>query len=215
MEKSEAIRIYTQLIDDNLVLIEKLIAMGSTEKTTLNAVARYYCAADIADANSVFKNVLMVLGVSHQGAEGDTSQDYRLSAESIIAQIPITITVKGDVDNRISKAFAQVFSKRGFKTGAATSTVSADRSYTLNADFKMEDVPNDSKYQFTRFVLTAALKDRNGAELLPFSKTNREGHATQNEARQRAIRSAEMVISEGEFAEEFDAYLDSLRRKGH
>jgi hypothetical protein len=205
MEKSETIRIYTQLINDNIALIEKLTAVGSREKVTINTVSRYYYAADIADANAVFKNVLMVLGVSHQGAGGHTGYDYRLSAENIAAQIPIMIIVKGDVDNRISKAFAQVFSRRGFKTNAATSLASTDRPYTLNADFKMEDMPvSDSRYKYTRFVLTAALLGKDGAELLSFSTTNREGHATQNEARQRAIRSAEMAISEGEFAEKFD-----------
>jgi hypothetical protein len=208
MEKSEAIRIYTQLIDDNLVLIEKLIAVPAVEKTTINAAARYYCAADIADANAVFKNVLMVLGVSYQGAEGDTGHDYRLSAENIIAQIPIAITVKGDVDSRISKAFALVFSRRGFRTSAAENAVSADRPYTLKADFKMEDAPlRDSKYKFTWFVLTASLVGKDGTELLSFSETDREGHTIQDEARQRAIRSAETLITESGFARKFDAYL--------
>ncbi|GHT60404.1 hypothetical protein FACS1894109_18010 [Spirochaetia bacterium] len=212
MEKSELIRIYTQLINDNLVLIEKFIALDSAEKTTINAVARYYCAADIADANAVFKNVLMVLGVSHQGAGDGTGHDYRLSAEKIIAQIPIAITVKGDIDGRISKAFAQVFSKRGFKTSVAAGTASADRPYTLSADFKMEDAPvTDSQYQFTRFVLTAAFMGKDGAELLSFSETGREGHITQSDALQRAIRSAEIMITEDSFAREFAAYLDSLR----
>ncbi|GHV77849.1 hypothetical protein AGMMS49942_26700 [Spirochaetia bacterium] len=216
MEKAEAIRIYTQLINDNLVLIEKLIALGSAEKTTVNAAARYYCAADIADANAVFKNVLMVLGVSHQDAGNNTGHDYRLSAENILAQIPITITVKGDVDNRISKAFAQVFSGRGFRTNTVPGATSADRPYTLRAEFKMEDVPaNDSKYQYTRFVLTAALMGKDGAELLSFSETGREGHTTQSEARQRAIHSAEIIITEDSFAKEFAAYLDSLRTITH
>jgi hypothetical protein len=216
MEKPEVIRIYTQLINDNLVLIEKLIAPGSAEETTINAAARYYCAADIADANAVFKNVLMVLGASYQGAGGGTGHDYRLSAEKIIAQIPIAIAVNGDVDGRISKAFAQVFSKQGFKTGSAEGVAPVDRPYTLSADFITEDVPvPDSKYQFTRFVLTAAFMGKDGAELLSFSETGREGHATQGEARQRAIRSAEIIITEDSFAREFTAYLDSLRTISH
>ncbi|GHT92214.1 hypothetical protein FACS1894140_3930 [Spirochaetia bacterium] len=214
MEKSEVIRIYTRLINDNLVLIEKLIALGSAEKTTINAAARYYCAADIADANAVFKNVLMVLGVSPQGAGGGTGHDYRLSAEKIIAQIPIAIRVKGDVDGRISKAFAQVFSKRGFKTSVAAGAAAADRPYTLLADFQTVDVP-DSKYQYTRFVLSAALMGKDGAELLSLSETGREGHTAQSEALQRAIHSAEMLITEGEFAREFAVYLDSLRTITH
>jgi hypothetical protein len=126
-----------------------------------------------------------------------------------VALIVIQVTVSGDVDSRISNAFSSVFSRRGFRTSAAPGTVSGN--YTLAADFKMEDVPvTGSKYLYTRFVLTAALRGKDGAALLSFSETNREGHATQNEARQRAIRSAETVITEGGFAGEFDTYLDSL-----
>ncbi|GHV07943.1 hypothetical protein FACS189485_18880 [Spirochaetia bacterium] len=59
------------------------------------------------------------------------------------------------------------------------------------------------------FVSKQRFKD--GAELLSFSETGREGHITQSDARQRAIRSAEIMITEDSFAREFAAYLDSLR----
>jgi hypothetical protein len=121
------------------------------------------------------------------------------------ALIVIRVEVSGDVDSRISKAFASVFSKRGFRTAVT------DKSYTLKADFKLEDVPFDGgKYQYTRFILTAALTGQNGAELLSWSENDREGHTIQREARQQAILQAETVITESGFAKEFDAYLDSL-----
>ncbi|GHT72523.1 hypothetical protein FACS1894110_26890 [Spirochaetia bacterium] len=64
-------------------------------------------------------------------------------------------------------------------------------------------------------MLTGSLTDKDGTALLSFSETGREGHITQSDARQRAIRSAETLITEGGFAKEFNAYLDSLRTITH
>jgi hypothetical protein len=206
MEKSEVIRIYTQLIDDNLVSIEKLIAMDPAENTGINAVARYYCAADIADIHTVFKNMLLVLGVSHRSTKSNTPIDYRLLAKNTAAQIPITITVQGDVDGRIKAAFAFVFSEAGFTSG------SKDSRYRLDAELKIAPEESSSPYLFSRYTLTASLLDAsNKSTVLPFSVSDREGHTTQSSADNRALIAAENKIKT-DYAAMFETYLKSTMR---
>jgi hypothetical protein len=164
-------------------------------------------AASVAELTDSFYTILGVLepGIASQ-RPAYTADTIKALMREQAALIVVRTEVAGDVDSRISKAFASVFSKRSFRTSAASTG-----SYTLKADFKLEDVQfDDPKYKYTRFVLTASLMSKDGAELLSFSKNNREGHTIQREAQQRAIFRAEAAITEGDFAKEFDAYLDSL-----
>jgi hypothetical protein len=43
-----------------------------------------------------------------------------------------------------------------------------------------------------------------------FQSEGREGHANEQQARQRAIRKVEEVAGKDEFVKEFDGYLSSL-----
>jgi hypothetical protein len=214
MNRTEGAARYRALIQENEKLIETLKASAEKASGTFAAYEDLRLAATIAELTDNFYTILGVLqpGTVNQRPAYGNAEAIRSSLRDEAALIIIRVTVSGDdVDSRISKAFASVFSKRGFRTTAASGTASANKPYTLLADFKMEDVPViDSRYQYTRFVLTAALMGKDGVALLSFSETSREGHATQNEARQRAIRSVETVITEGGFAGEFDAYLNSL-----
>jgi hypothetical protein len=206
MGKGEPVRIYTHLIDDNLALIERLVAIPPAESKTIAAVARYQCAADIADANGVFKNILLVLGVSHQNDEGGMGIDYRLTAQDMAAQIPIAITVKGDVDDRIKPAFASVFTGYGFVSGEKSTR------YRLDAELTIVPEQSSSSFVFSRYTLNATLIDTaNKSTLLPFSVNDHEGHTSQSGADSRALKGAEEKIQK-DFAAEFDAYLKSAKK---
>lgn len=213
MNRAEGAARYRALIQENEELIGVLKDSAKRTSGTFAAYENLAFAAAIAELTDNFYTILGVLqpGTVNQRPAYGNAEAIRALMREEAALIVIQVTVSGDVESRISKAFASVFSKRGFRTTAASGTASANKPYTLLADFKMEDVPViDSRYQYTRFVLTAALMGKDGASLLSFSRTGREGHAAQNEARQRAIRSVETVITEGGFAGEFDAYLNSL-----
>jgi hypothetical protein len=54
------------------------------------------------------------------------------------------------------------------------------------------------------------VQDRSGKEVYSSSANGREGHISESEARQRALRTAEASIASEGFAKGFDAYLDSL-----
>jgi hypothetical protein len=210
MNRAEGATRYKALIQENEKLIETLKASAKRASGTFTAYENLTFAASAAELTDNFYTILGVLnpGAANQRPAYGNAEAIRSSLREEAALIVVQVEVSGDVDSRLSKAFASVFSKRGFRTSGAAS---AERPYTLKADFKTEDAPNnDTRYKYVRFVLTAVLMGKDGAELLSFSETGREGHAIPGEAQQRVIRSTETVITEGGFAEEFDAYLDSL-----
>jgi hypothetical protein len=209
MNRREGAVRYRALIQENEALIGSLKESVNNITGTFEAYESLSLAASVADLTDNFYTILGVLepGAARERPAYGNADAIRALMREQAALIAVQVEVVGDVDSRISKAFSSVFSKRGFRTSAE----SANKPYTLKADFKLEDVSfGDPQYKYTRFVLTAALMSKDGAELLSFSTNDREGHTILREAQQRAIRNAEAVITEGDFAKAFDAYLDSL-----
>lgn len=210
MNRVEGAARYTAMIQENEALISALKESAQKASGTFAAYENLSFAANVAELTDNFytiRGVLQPEAASQRPTYGSAEAIRALMREQP-ALIVVQVEVTGDVNNRIAKAFASVFSKRGFRTGAAAGL---EKPYTLAADFQMEDVSfNDPKNKYIRFVLTASLIGKDGAEVLSFSENSREGHTIQTEVQQRAIRSAEKVITEGGFAKEFDAYLDSL-----
>jgi hypothetical protein len=203
MQKAEAVRIYTQLIGDNHALIEKLTAIPAAEKATIATVARYQCAADIADANGVFKNILLVLGASRQSDEGDRGIDYRLRAQDMASQIPIAITVKGDVDGRIKTALASVFTGYGFVSGEKGAR------YRIDAALTIAPGKPSAQFFFSNYTLSVNLFDAaSKSTLLTFSRSDHQGHTSQSGAESRALNGAEDAIRQ-DYMSEFASYLKS------
>jgi hypothetical protein len=116
------------------------------------------------------------------------------------------VTVDGDQGSRVSRAFAEFFTGMEFRTAAS------GNNYTLKASLAITDLDISAGQQnkFVRHVLTVYLADKKGVELFSYTDQARSGHITESEARQLALRKVEASIKEGDFAEKFNDYLNSL-----
>jgi hypothetical protein len=190
MEKTKVIPIYRSLIEANLSLIDRLTNVPEAQRATIETVAGYRSAAGIAKANSVFVTVLYLLGGPDMQSVLKSSDEYIQQANEIAKLIPVNVVVENDSDGRIKSAFAGVLSDAGFRTGNSSSR------YVVRAKLGLSpvDLPNQPN-KFSRFVLDAALTDGD-ATLFPFNINGREGHVSQSEADQRAIRRAEARVKE-------------------
>jgi hypothetical protein len=214
MNLTESAIRYRALIRENEALIGSLKETANKTVGTFEAYESLNLAASVAELTDNFYTILGVLepGTARERPAYGNADAIRALMREQTALIAVQVEVAGDIDSRIAKAFASVFSKRGFRTGAASGVNEyTSKPYTLKADFKLEDAPfGDRRYEYVRFVLTASLRSKDGVEILSFSVNDREGHTILREAQQRAIRNAETVITEGDFARVFDAYLGSL-----
>jgi hypothetical protein len=207
MEKAKTARLYNDMIQANQNMINNLVTMTQTEKNSLEGFSRYQFAAAAADVNVSYGNVLQVIGVVPPDGlkKGD---DYRLEAQNIVKAIPVGITVNNDKAGRIQGAFAKAFTDLGFRSGGTNAR------YVLAVDITASPVelPNQVN-KFTRIELTANLTDTSvNAVLFPFNFANREGHATQSEADNRAYTAAARKISE-EYPKLLNDYLSQLLPK--
>jgi hypothetical protein len=210
MNKIEGAATYTSVITEN----DKVIAFLKKEATDNPATFEAYESLAVAvNLATMTDNYLSILSVLNSAARQNVKPAYGSAAavealkQQVARTIVITVTVKGDVSSRLSKAFGVVFSSRDFRTRAEK----ADNPYVLEADFQLQETDlKAGGNSFVRYELTAALLDKKGVEIFSFSENHREGHITMSEAKQRAIRSAEGAITEEGFAAKFDEYLASL-----
>ena len=191
MDKAKTMMIYAELIQQNYQTIEKLTRLSAGEKQSFEGFLNYYQAASFADANLVFANVRNVISPGSMAGENlKTGNDYRLEAAKIAQNIPIAITVKNDVQNRIKSAFSSALTKAGFRTGGS------DSRYVLEATFSLNEVVyKNNAYRFIRYIVDANLTDTStGIVLFPYNINDREGHISLSEAENMAIKSAETTI---------------------
>jgi hypothetical protein len=208
MEKQRTAILYTDLIRSNERIIEGLTALDADRKNTLAGYSRYLLAADIADADRVYGNVLAYVGnISGINlAEMIRGDEYRLDAAGIAGNIPIAVEISGDTAGRIGGAFSNALNGLGFRSGGSNSR------YVLTGSYVTEnvDLPNQNN-KFVRYTIEAGLTDtvEGRAVLLSYSANGREGHVSQSEAEERAIKAAEKKIAD-EFAPSLQKYLSTL-----
>ena len=209
MNRNECSARYSAMIRENEKVIGGLLEEAERNPRTFEAFRMLNLAHSFAVVTDNLHSLLTVLdtsAISKRPSYGN-AEAVKSQARNAGRSIVVTVRVNGDNSGRIEKAFTESLNSRGFKTSAA-----GDNSYVLAASFQIEDavIANPNNYKFARYILNYSLKDRGGTELLSSSDNGREGHLTDSEARQRAVRAAEQSIASNGFAVNFDAFLASL-----
>jgi hypothetical protein len=192
MDKLKSSLAYSQILEKDSATIEELISVPEADKNSLDTFRRYALAADIADVDGQFVNILSVLSPGAAVAsDAKTGAALRAEQMKIGQNLAFSVTVSGDRDDRIKSAIASVITGAGFKID----TTSASR-YAVDAKITISEITlqgNDNK--FARYVLDVQIKDsKSGTVLIPFSANDRSGQATLAEAENRALRSAESAV---------------------
>ncbi len=211
MDRQKAAMLYADLIETNESSIRSLTAIPAAERNTMEAYARYDLAAEIAETSGRFLNVLSVVSPGAAAARRGTTtrpEDLRVEALKIAQSIPIAVSIKNDRDGRIAAAFSAVLTSAGFMTGGSGTRYSLTGTLALSP-VELPENPN----KFSRYTVDATLADAvTGNALLPYSASGRDGHTSQSEADNRAIRAAERKIR-SEFGTAFAGFVTGLGGK--
>jgi len=209
MNRKDCSARYSSMIRENEKVIGGLLQEAERNPRTFEAFQMLNLAYSFATVTDNFHSLLTVLdpsAISKRPSYGN-AESVKSLAQNAGRSIVVTVNVDGDNGGRIGKAFTECLNSRGFRTSAA-----GDNSYVLAASFQLEnvDIANNNNYKYARYILNYSLKDRGGVELFSSSDNGREGHTSESEARQRAVRAAEQFIAKDGFAANFDAFFASL-----
>jgi len=208
MEKARTVDIYSDIIARLTQGINEITNVP--DRNTFDAYGRYLSAATIAKDIEACVNVLRFVGGSARVPAGLRSEAEFLSdAQRIIENIPVTVTVTGDRNNRVRDAFAKVFSDQKFQTGGTNAR------YRVNAAVEIERLgPRQTGSQTVeevRYTLNANFVDTTTNQVLvPFSVTNREGHRNVTEAENRAFVVMERRVVD-EYSKLVKDFVTSLK----
>jgi len=203
VEKERTVVIYNELIRLNQKNINELVTMTTSEKNTFDGYARYKLASMIAKINSDYAGIVTLAGGA--SINFTSANTLILESQNIIKSISVSINVTGDLNNRVRDAFAGVLSGEGLRTQGRNNPYTLDINVNMN-----ETVFPNSDYIHCRFTVNANLVERaTGAVLLPFSITEREGHASYEQAQARAYLLIERFVAE-RYPVVFKEYLASL-----
>jgi hypothetical protein len=209
MNRRECAARYSAMIRENEGVIRLLKEEAERDAGTFDAFESLSFAATTAVVTDYFQSLLEVLdpaATSHRPDYGNADTVRRLALNAA-RSIVITVQVRGDESGRITTALTSFLEQKGFRTNSAGSN-----SYLLSAVFELEnvDLGGSQTNKFVRYVLNTSIVNNGDKEVFSYSGNGREGHVTESEARQRAIRAAESAIGTEAFAKGFNAYLESL-----
>jgi hypothetical protein len=209
MNRRECAARYASIIQENDRVIRSLMAVAESLPNTLDSYAALNYACNLAMVTDNFQSILEVLSPqavswkpSYKNADA-----IKVLLQAAARAIVFKIEVEGDVGAQVGRAFGQYFSNRGFRT-----TRGANYTHLLSAslDLSSAEMGSNQRYRYVRYNLIVYIEDRDGMEVYSSTEDGREGHASENEARLRALRKIENSIKENEFAHGFNGYLASL-----
>jgi len=210
MNRAESSARYSSMIRENEKVISRLMEEAERNPRTFDAFQMLNLAYSFALVTDNLHSLLTVLdpsAISRRPSYGN-AEAVKSLAQNAGRSIVVTVKVDGDNGGRIEKAFTEALNSRGFRTSAA-----GDNPYVLSASLQLEgvDIANPNNYKYARYILNYSLKNKAGVGLFSSSDNGREGHLTESEARQRAIRTAEQLIATTGFAANFDAFFTSFK----
>lgn len=210
LEREETGRYYRKRIDERTVVIESEIVYADANEGSFEALAALSNAEQLASENQ--EDMDMLAGINPDMYRLVSPDYVSAAAVAVLAarqqeKVLVSVSVKGDSANRITKAFETVLVDSGLRVASDGETC----RYVLNASVDITEVEGNQKYEYVRYVLTAELFDSvSNKSFVPYTENGREAHISQSEAAQRAYRTVEQSIAKN-YKPLVEEYLSSLR----
>ena len=211
MNRRECSARYSGLIKENTAAIDHLLSQAAAlrDQASLDVYARLSFAHKIALVTDNFQNILEVLDPSTAGRRPHYGGANAIKTKMNDAASKITISITVDAEQAADKtlftrAAGTLFRDMGFKLSEQ-----GKGSYALKANVRFESITQ--AVVSCRYFLDAVLEGENGRAIFSFTEDNRKAHPNNaSEARRLAARGVETSFKEGQFAREFDAWLNEL-----
>jgi len=211
MNRRECGNRYSAMIKENTAIINRLFikAAAIPEQDSFDVYSKLSFAYAIAQVTDNFQNILEVLDPSAANRKPDYGGANMIKTKMLecAARITIGITVNTEQaadKTLLTRAAGSFFRDLGFKINEQ-----GNGTYVLRVNARFEGIAQN--VNSCRYYLDAAMEDKNKTTVFSFTEDDRKAHPnSDSEARRLAVRAAETSFKEGQFAREFDSWLNSL-----
>jgi len=219
INKQRTVAIYSEIVRINLINIETLIKINEEEKNTLNGIARYKLAVQIAKRNEKYAEVILAAGGSTAGLNlngaGFSGLNLDDEVKKIIQNTTVAIDISVNVDgetyndngnrNRIRDAAAKLIEKEQMQTVWGSVSL-----YTLKLTINMDTSTNNGIFYSDYYVSSNLIENSTGKYSSPFkgiSKT--EWRSTKKDTINACFDMIVRAINE-QYSVEFNEFFRKL-----
>lgn len=186
-------------LDDLDATIERIVAQGRSHPQKFHRIQGYKQALVLLQQRKVINTDLRVIRASGEGIPSSyTSPQIQREFMDFVAQnLLISVTIEGEYHEDLERAILDGLKQEGLLGSPANSESSeiADLAIVGQGQFWTVDLP-DPLFKYVRWCGEIDIYENPSRRLIGvISETGREGHVTEKEARIRASKVMQEVIS--------------------
>jgi len=210
INRTETEPLYLDEIEKNDRVLEEYYRSSRDADTKFEKFIYLKKAIQVASINKGLRQIHRLISQMEDTPEPPISvQKLNLELSDLGRRIITDITVIGEFPEELAGFLREVIQETGFTTG------SENVDLTIKAHLKIEPLSLPRKDKFVRWRFLVDVNNAmTGNTMKTFTKEGREGHATYEAAKSRALREVRKIIMD-EFYIEFNNFLNkSLVEQG-
>jgi len=203
INRTETEPLYLDEIEKNDRVLEEYYRFSRETDTKFEKFLYLKKAIQVASINKELRQVHQLISQMEDTPEPPiTVQKLNLELSDLGRRIITDIKVIGEFPEELAGLLRKVIQETGFTTG------SENVDLTIKAHLKIEllSLPRKNKFVRWRFLVDVN-NAMTGSTMKTFTKEGREGHATYEAAKSRALREVKKIIMD-EFYVEFNNFLN-------
>lgn len=204
LDRHDASNYYRKKIADNSAIVMEYLAQAEKSQGSFHSFFAITKAVALAEETNTYSDILFAvdpISFSTLTVPYGSIQELEKKAKDIASNISIGIIVKGDLNGRVAAAFAKAFTESGLLT-----TNNPKEKYVFETELAL-DSSHLGKNIFVRYTINSAIKENDTGKIwFPYSANGREGHLTEIEAKNRAVKALEKHI-DTKFAEALKNFM--------
>lgn len=183
LDKKEAALYYQKAARENDSRISLLVSQAEKASPSLESVELMEQAVGIAEDNQYNLDLLRAINLSQYTLTSmlyGSVQALRIRQSELASAVTVRVSVQNDKDGSVLGALLSALSAKG------VSVVEGDSLYSINAAVTIEQTASlDSQNVYMRYTFDSPIVSADGGIAKPFNISGREGHRTEQQARQR------------------------------
>ncbi len=203
LDRHHTERVLIERLSDLDAAIEGFIKQGRSHPQKIHRIQGYKQALVLLQQRKVMNTDLRVIRVSGEGiASSYTSpQVQREFMDFVASHLMISVVMEGENHEELERAIGEGLKREGLLASAREGNslmpeTPADISISGTGKLWTVDLP-DPLFRYVRWCGDVQIRETESARLIGvISRSGREGHITENEARVRASKVMQEVISQ-------------------